>query len=82
MLDGFNQHQYNLLRGLDLTVANLMIGDYEMGLLSIARTMPNNVTSIINTMAPISHQYLLLFMQKMIFVVLLLTLKNQLIQWH
>ena len=28
-----------LLRGLDLTVANLMIGDYEMGLLSIARTM-------------------------------------------
>ena len=42
-----------LLRGLDLTVANLMIGDYEMGLLSIARTMPNNVTGIINTIAPI-----------------------------
>ena len=42
-----------LLRGLDLTVANILIGDYEMGLLSIARTMPNNVTSIINTMAPI-----------------------------
>lgn len=42
-----------LLRGLDLTVANVLIGDYEMGLLSIARTMPNNVTSIINTMAPI-----------------------------
>lgn len=42
-----------LLRGLDLTVANIMIGDYEMGLLSIARTMPNNVTSIVNTMAPI-----------------------------
>lgn len=42
-----------LLRGLDLTIANLMIGDYEMGLLSIARTMPNNVTSIIGTLAPI-----------------------------
>jgi len=42
-----------LLRGLDLTVANVLIGDYEMGLLSIARTMPNNVTSIIATMAPI-----------------------------
>lgn len=42
-----------LLRGLDLTVANVFIGDYEMGLLSIARTMPNNVTSIIATMAPI-----------------------------
>lgn len=42
-----------LLRGLDLTVANVLIGDYEMGLLSIARTMPNNVTSIISTMAPI-----------------------------
>lgn len=42
-----------LLRGLDLMVANVLIGDYEMGLLSIARTMPNNVTSIISTMAPI-----------------------------
>ena len=42
-----------LLRGLDLTVANLFVGDYEMGLLSIARTIPNNVTSIIATIAPI-----------------------------
>lgn len=42
-----------LLRGLDLTVANVFIGDYEMGLLSIARTIPNNVTSIINTIAPL-----------------------------
>ena len=42
-----------LLRGLDLTIANVLIGDYEMGLLSVARTMPNNVTSIIATMAPI-----------------------------
>lgn len=42
-----------LLRGLDLTVSNLMLGDYEMGVLSIARTMPNNVTSIINTIAPL-----------------------------
>lgn len=42
-----------LLRGLDLTVANLTLGDYEMGLLSIARTIPNNMTSIIATIAPI-----------------------------
>lgn len=42
-----------LLRGLDLTVANIFIGDYEMGLLSIARTIPNNVTNIISTIAPI-----------------------------
>ena len=42
-----------LLRGLDLTVANIFVGDYEMGLLSIARTIPNNVTSIIATIAPI-----------------------------
>lgn len=42
-----------LLRGLDLTVANVLIGDYEMGLLSIARTMPNTITGIVNTLAPI-----------------------------
>ncbi len=42
-----------LLRTLDLTVANVFIGEYEMGLLSIARTMPNNITSIINTLTPI-----------------------------
>lgn len=42
-----------LLRGLDLTVANIFVGDHEMGLLSIARTIPNNVTSIIATIAPI-----------------------------
>ena len=42
-----------LIRGLDLTVANVMIGSYEMGLLSIARTMPNQITSVIATMAPI-----------------------------
>lgn len=53
-----------LLRGLDLTVANLLIGDYEMGLLSIARTMPNNVTSIINTMAPIFTPVFIAFYAK------------------
>lgn len=42
-----------LLRGLDLTVANIFVGDYEMGLLSIARTIPNNVTSIVATVVPI-----------------------------
>lgn len=53
-----------LLRGLDLTVANLMIGDYEMGLLSIARTMPNNFTSIINTIAPIFTPVFIAFYAK------------------
>lgn len=48
-----------LLRGLDLTVANVLIGDYEMGLLSIARTMPNTITGIVNTMAPIFTPVLL-----------------------
>lgn len=42
-----------LLRGLDLTIANIYLGDNEMGLLSIARTIPNNMTSIIATIAPI-----------------------------
>ena len=42
-----------LLRGIDLTLANILLGDYEMGLLSIARTMPNNMISVIGTLAPI-----------------------------
>lgn len=42
-----------LLRGVDLTLANIMLGDYEMGLLSVARTMPNNMLSVIGTLAPI-----------------------------
>lgn len=42
-----------LMRGLDLTIANVMLGSHEMGLLSIARTMPNNITNIIGTIAPI-----------------------------
>ena len=55
-----------LLRGLDLTVANLFVGDYEMGLLSIARTIPNNVTSIIATIAPIFTPLLFHITQKII----------------
>ena len=42
-----------LIRGLDLTVANVLIGDYEMGILSVARTIPNNVTSVVGTIAPL-----------------------------
>lgn len=42
-----------LLRGLDLTIANIMLGEYEMGILSIARTFPNNFTSVISTIAPV-----------------------------
>ncbi len=37
-----------------MTVANIFLGDYENGIaFSIARTIPNNVTSIIATIAPI-----------------------------
>jgi O-antigen/teichoic acid export membrane protein len=53
-----------LLRGLDLTIANVMIGDYEMGLLSVARTIPNNITNIIGTIAPIFTPVFLAFYAK------------------
>ena len=42
-----------LLRGLDLTIANVLLSEYDMGILSIARTFPNNITTIIGTIAPI-----------------------------
>ncbi len=42
-----------LLRGLDLTIANVLMGEYDMGILSISRTFPNNITAIIGTIAPI-----------------------------
>lgn len=42
-----------LMRGLDLIIANKMLGEHEMGLLSIARTMPNNITSVIGVIAPL-----------------------------
>lgn len=53
-----------LIRGLDLTVANLMVGDYEMGLLSISRTMPNNITAIIGTLAPIFTPVFIMYYSK------------------
>lgn len=42
-----------LLRGLDLTIANISLGDYPMGLLAISRSMPNNFASVISVVAPI-----------------------------
>ena len=53
-----------LLRGLDLMVANVMIGDYEMGLLSVARTMPNNITAIIGTITPLFTPVFIMFFSK------------------
>lgn len=53
-----------LMRGLDLIIANKMLGGHEMGLLSIARTMPNNITSIIGTMAPIFTPVFILLYSK------------------
>lgn len=42
-----------LIRGLDLVVANLTLGSYDMGLLSVARIFPNHFSSIVVTIAPI-----------------------------
>lgn len=42
-----------LMRGLDLIIANKLLDSNLMGILSLARTMPNNVTSVINTIAPL-----------------------------
>lgn len=53
-----------LIRGLDLTIANALINADAMGLLSIARTIPNNVTSAINTIAPIFTPIFIVFYAK------------------
>lgn len=53
-----------LLRGLDLTIANIFLGDYEMGLLSVARTMPNYMTNIIGTLAPLFTPVFILYYAK------------------
>lgn len=42
-----------LMRGLDLIIANNFISAEAMGSLSIARTMPNQISSIISTLAPL-----------------------------
>lgn len=53
-----------LLRGLDLIVANIFIGEYEMGLLSIARTFPNNFSTAINIIAPLFTPLFIAFYAK------------------
>ena len=42
-----------LMHGLDLFIANLFLGSSEMGLLSVARTIPNQFTAVIGTIAPL-----------------------------
>ena len=42
-----------LMHGLDLMIANMFIGATEMGLLSVARSFPNQFGSVINTIAPL-----------------------------
>ena len=42
-----------LMRGLDLIIANNFISTEAMGSLSIARTMPNHISGIISTLAPL-----------------------------
>lgn len=54
-----------LMRGLDLTLANAMLGANAMGLLSVARTIPNNFTSAIGTIAPLfTPVFILCYVQK------------------
>lgn len=65
-----------LLRGLDLAIANVVLGDYEMGLLSIARTFPNNITSIITTIAPIFAPIFVVFYAKGNFENLIIKVKE------
>ena len=57
----FTQLSNLLMRGLDLVITNVQIGNYEMGLLSIARTMPNQITSIIGTLTPIFTPIFILY---------------------
>lgn len=61
----FTQISNLLIRGLDLVITNMQIGNYEMGLLSIARTMPNQITSILGTLTPIfTPVFILYYSQK------------------
>lgn len=61
----FTQISNLLIRGLDLVITNVSIGNYEMGLLSIARTMPNQITSILGTLTPIfTPVFILYYSQK------------------
>ncbi len=40
-----------LLSGLDLLIANLLLGSYNMGLLSASKTLPNNLSSAVIVVA-------------------------------
>ena len=42
-----------LVRNVDLLIANQGVGSASMGYLSIARTMPNSITSILSTVGPL-----------------------------
>lgn len=42
-----------LMTSLDLLIANLLVGEKEMGILSIAKSMPNVITGLSTTMATV-----------------------------
>lgn len=42
-----------LIRGVDLTIANVVLGETQMGYLSVSRTLPNAMTGIIFTIGPL-----------------------------
>ena len=60
--NSINNLSKTLLTGLDLLIANLFIGADAMGLLSIAKTIPTNVESLLSTMANIfSPQFIVAY---------------------
>lgn len=53
-----------LMHGLDLMIANLFIGATEMGLLSVARSFPNQFGAVIGTLAPLFTPVFVAFFAK------------------
>ncbi len=56
-----------LLTGLDLLIANIFIGPDAMGILSIAKTIPNNIESLLGTISTtFGPQFIMLYSQNKI----------------
>lgn len=62
--NSINNFSRVLLIGLDLIIANLLIGPTEMGVLSISKTVPNAVESLLATIAGVfTPQFTILYSQ-------------------
>ena len=49
--NSLNRLQQILITGLDLLITNLFINSYEMGILSVAKTVPTQISSLISTVS-------------------------------